>query len=74
MTMTTQGAAVRTLPSRLMAGRAGGAGRVPSWLGAGLAVCMVGWGPNQFTPLLLVYRSRLGLTGAAVVRSAEEFS
>jgi predicted MFS family arabinose efflux permease len=32
------------------------------WLGAGLAACMIGWGTNQFTPLLLLYRARLGLS------------
>jgi predicted MFS family arabinose efflux permease len=36
------------------------------WLGAGFAVCVVGWGANQFTPLLLMYRSRLGLSAAVV--------
>lgn len=36
------------------------------WIGAGLATCMVGWGANQFTPMLLVYRSRLGLSAATV--------
>jgi hypothetical protein len=67
MTMTTRGAALRTLPSPSMAERrTGRAGRVPRWLGAGLAVCMVGWGANQFTPMLLLYRSRLGLSAATV--------
>ncbi len=32
------------------------------WLGAGLAACMIGWGTNQFTPMLLLYRARLGLS------------
>ncbi len=36
------------------------------WLGAGAAVCTVGWGANQFAPLLLLYRSRLGLSAATV--------
>ncbi len=36
------------------------------WLGAGLAVCMIGWGTNQFTPMLLVYRARLGLSAPVV--------
>jgi predicted MFS family arabinose efflux permease len=36
------------------------------WLGAGLAACMIGWGTNQFTPLLLLYRARLGLSAPVV--------
>jgi MFS family permease len=36
------------------------------WLGAGLAACMIGWGTNQFTPLLLLYRARSGLSAAVV--------
>ncbi|MBV8914847.1 MAG: MFS transporter, partial [Acetobacteraceae bacterium] len=34
--------------------------------GAGLAACMIGWGTNQFTPMLLVYRARLGLSAPVV--------
>lgn len=30
--------------------------RVPGWLRVALAMFVVGWGANQFTPLLLVYR------------------
>jgi MFS family permease len=52
---------------------AGGAGRPaerPSqstvdsraWWGPGLAVAAVGWGAQQFTPLLLLYRAQLGLS------------
>ncbi|HJP79468.1 MAG TPA: MFS transporter [Pseudonocardiaceae bacterium] len=37
-----------------------------SWLRAGTAVAAVGWGANQFAPLLLLYRSRLGLSAATV--------
>src|ERR1051326_7832605 len=36
------------------------------WLGAGLAACMIGWGTNQFTPMLLLYRARLGLSPSVV--------
>lgn len=36
------------------------------WLRVGLAVAMVGWGANQFAPLLLVYRADLGLSDATV--------
>lgn len=37
-----------------------------AWLRAGVAVAAVGWGANQFAPLLLVYRSQLGLSAATV--------
>jgi hypothetical protein len=37
-----------------------------SWLRAGIAVAAVGWGANQFAPLLLLYRARLGLSAATV--------
>ena len=37
-----------------------------AWLRVGLAVAAVGWGANQFAPMLLVYRARLGLSGATV--------
>lgn len=36
------------------------------WLGDGLAACMIGWGTNQFTPMLLLYRARLGLSAPVV--------
>ncbi|MGH3764564.1 MAG: MFS transporter [Pseudonocardiaceae bacterium] len=36
------------------------------WLRVGIAVAAVGWGANQFAPLLLVYRSQLGLSTATV--------
>jgi predicted MFS family arabinose efflux permease len=36
------------------------------WLGAGLAACMIGWGTNQFIPMLLLYRARLGLSAPVV--------
>jgi MFS family permease len=36
------------------------------WLGVGFAVATVGWGANQFTPMLLLYRPLLGLSAATV--------
>jgi predicted MFS family arabinose efflux permease len=41
-------------------------GRV--WWGAGAAVAAVGWGAQQFAPLLLMYRAELGV-GAATVQA-----
>jgi hypothetical protein len=40
--------------------------RVCRWLGAGAAACVVGWGANQFTPMLMLYRARLGLSPPVV--------
>jgi len=37
-----------------------------AWLRVGVAVAAVGWGANQFAPMLLVYRARLGLSAATV--------
>ena len=37
-----------------------------SWVRAGIAVAAVGWGANQFAPLLLLYQARLGLSAATV--------
>lgn len=37
-----------------------------AWLRVGVAVAAVGWGANQFAPLLLEYRARLGLSSATV--------
>ncbi|WP_246256844.1 MFS transporter [Amycolatopsis anabasis] len=37
-----------------------------TWLRAGVAVASVGWGANQFAPLLLMYRAELGLSAATV--------
>jgi MFS family permease len=37
-----------------------------SWLRAGIAVAAVGWGANQFAPLLLLYQAKLGLSAATV--------
>jgi len=48
----------RLLVSPLAAGR--------HWAGAALATCMIGWGTNQFTPMLLLYRARLGLSAPVV--------
>jgi MFS family permease len=44
--------------------RVGGRGR--AWVRAGIAVAAVGWGANQFAPLLLMYQNKLGLTPAVV--------
>ena len=37
-----------------------------AWPRVGIAVAAVGWGANQFAPLLLEYRARLGLSSATV--------
>ncbi|PZS10820.1 MAG: MFS transporter [Acidimicrobiales bacterium] len=37
-----------------------------SWLRVGIAVAAVGWGANQFVPLLLMYQAKLGLSAATV--------
>jgi predicted MFS family arabinose efflux permease len=37
-----------------------------AWWGAGLAVAAVGWGAQQFAPLLLMYRAELGVDAATV--------
>jgi MFS family permease len=58
MTMAGDAAATRLAPSPTVMGR--------RWLGAGLAACMIGWGTNQFTPMLLLYRARLGLSAPVV--------
>jgi hypothetical protein len=42
--------------------------RDTAWRGAGVAVAAVGWGAQQFAPLLLVYRAELGV-GAATVQA-----
>src|SRR5690242_16805910 len=36
------------------------------WLRVAAAVAVIGWGANQFTPLLLLYRPLMGLTAAMV--------
>jgi len=59
MTISRASAATRAwLPSPPQAAR--------RWAGAGMAACMIGWGTNQFTPMLLVYRARLGLSAPVV--------
>jgi hypothetical protein len=35
-----------------------------AWLGAGLALAAVGWGANQFAPLIVLYQARLGLSAS----------
>jgi MFS family permease len=42
--------------------------RQRAWFGAGAAVAAVGWGAQQFAPLLLMYRAELGV-GAATVQA-----
>lgn len=37
-----------------------------SWLAPGLALAVMGWGANQFAPLIVLYEHRLGLTAAAL--------
>ncbi|MFI1913797.1 MFS transporter [Nocardia sp. NPDC020380] len=37
-----------------------------AWLGPGLALAVMGWGANQFAPLIVLYEHRLGLTAAAL--------
>lgn len=44
--------------------RAAGSSR--AWWGAGLALAAVGWGANQFPPLIVLYQSRLGLSSAVL--------
>ena len=66
-TMTTRDAELSTLPSRsMMQERVRRPRRTRRWLGAGLAVCTAGWGANQFTPMMLLYRSQLGFSAATV--------
>ncbi|MGW4059253.1 MFS transporter [Amycolatopsis sp. NPDC004747] len=35
-----------------------------AWLGTGLALTAIGWGANQFAPLIVFYQQRLGLSSA----------
>jgi predicted MFS family arabinose efflux permease len=35
-----------------------------AWLPVGFAMLVVGWGANQFSPMLLVYRAQLGLSAS----------
>jgi MFS family permease len=39
---------------------------VAPWLPAALVLTLVGWGGNQFTPLMLLYRDALGLSSVTV--------
>lgn len=45
---------------------AGAGSRWPGWLRAGLAVATIGWGAQEFTPLLLLYQSRLAMSPTTV--------
>jgi MFS family permease len=40
--------------------------RARSWIRVALAMFAVGWGANQFSPMLIVYRHELNLSAAAV--------
>ena len=66
--MMTREAAAGTLLPRPVLRRTSGPrpARTRRWLGAGAAACVVGWGANQFTPMLLLYRARLGLSAPVV--------
>ncbi|HUY51938.1 MAG TPA: MFS transporter [Streptosporangiaceae bacterium] len=66
MATTRDAAATAVRAPQRPARRAGRPGRARSWLGAGFAVATIGWGANQFTPLLLLYGPRLGLSAAIV--------
>jgi predicted MFS family arabinose efflux permease len=46
--------------------RSGRGLRPACWLQAAFAVTVIGWGANQFTPLLLMYRAQQGLSAAVV--------
>ena len=65
MMITREAATALRSPAgpRPRASRPAWAGR---WLGAGFAIATVGWGANQFTPMLLLYRPLLGLSAATV--------
>ena len=60
--LTRDAAAGTLLPPRRWAAAGPRSARVRRWLGAGAAGCVVGWGADQFTPMLLLYRARLGLS------------
>ncbi|MEU5125572.1 MFS transporter [Streptomyces mobaraensis] len=62
--MTKHALTNRAAPAAVSGPSAGIGGR--AWLRAGVAVAAVGWGANQFAPLLLLYRSELGLSAATV--------
>lgn len=60
MAPTTTASSTRTAPNPA------GTARQSDWLGAGLAVLTIGWSAQEFTPLLLLYRSELHLSNTAV--------
>lgn len=62
--MTKHAMTHRAAPAAASEPPAGIGGR--AWLRAGVAVTAVGWGANQFAPLLLLYRAELGLSAATV--------
>jgi hypothetical protein len=65
-------AAQTSQPSRPSIARGPGAASQPGrwlpahWLRAAFTLTVIGWGANQFTPLLLMYRSDLSLSAAVV--------
>ncbi|QKW53660.1 MFS transporter [Streptomyces buecherae] len=62
--MTDQTTRVDREPPASRARPPGAGGR--AWLAIALGVAAVGWGANQFAPLLLMYRSELGVSTATV--------
>ena len=47
-------------------GAAAGRGPWPCWMAVAAVLVGAGWGSNQFTPMLLVYRHALGLSAGAL--------
>jgi len=54
------------MTDRVLLVPAGDVSAARAWWGAGLAVAAVGWGAQQFAPLLLLYQSELGLSATVV--------
>jgi MFS family permease len=52
--------------NRIAVPEAGATSERLAWWGAGLAVAAVGWGAQQFAPLLLLYQAELGLSSTVV--------
>jgi len=67
MTASTRDSAVTAARVPFRPARPAGP-RAPAghWLRVAIAVVVIGWGANQFTPLLLLYRPLMGLTAAVV--------
>lgn len=62
--MAEQAPVTDVSPRAGTSGSAGVGGR--EWLAIALAVAAVGWGANQFAPLLLLYRAELGVSEATI--------